>query len=64
MPDHSDSAVPAHEEEDKSNNTENTDYDSQASEDSCSTEGRWEDGSKIIQVTTTDFSTILAKDKI
>ena len=48
MPDHSDSAVPAHEEEDKSNNTEDADDDGQASEHSGSTEGRGEDGSKII----------------
>ena len=63
MSDNSDSDVPAHEEEDKGNNTENADDDGQASEHSGSTEGRGEDGSKIIQATTADFSTILAKDK-
>ena len=62
LPAHSDFVVPAHEEKDKGNNTENADDDGQASEHSGSTEGRGEDGSKIIQSTTTDFSTILAEN--
>ena len=55
--------VPAHEKENQSHNTENTDDNSQASEHCCSTESRGKNCSKIIQAAATDFLPILAITK-
>ena len=53
--------LPAHEEEDEGDDAEDADDDGDTNEDRCSPEGRGENGSKVIQATSADISSILAE---
>ena len=52
--------TPAHEEENEGDESDDGDDDSEASEDSGSSEGRRQNGGKVIKTTSADLSAILA----